>query len=79
MKNISISKLFMVVIIAFFLAFITDFTNTFSHTNLPTNATFDDFILLVEISFVSSLKGGISAVMASILGYFTNNQKEIKE
>ena len=39
----------------------------------------DDFILLIEISFVSSLKGGISAILASILGYFTNNQKEIKE
>jgi hypothetical protein len=75
MKNISISKMIMVVIMAFFLAFITDFSNTFSHTTLPNNATFDDFYLVIEISFVSSLKSGISAIMSSILAYLVNNQK----
>ena len=77
MKNISISKLFMVVIMAFFLAFITDFANTFSHTILPNNATFSDFNLVIEIAFISSLKSGISAVLSSILAYLVNNQKGV--
>jgi len=75
MKNISIKKMFMVVLMAFAITFFTDFTNVFSHTTLPKDATFDSFIMLIEISFVSSLKGGISAILSSILAYLVNNQR----
>lgn len=69
----------MVILMAFIITFLTSFANTFSHTNMPNNATFSDFEMILEVSIVSSLKNGISAVLASILGYFTNNQKEVKE
>lgn len=77
MKNISIKKLFMVILMAFIITFLTSFANIFSHTTLPNNATFSDFSILLEITLVSSLKSGISAVLASILGYLVNNQKGI--
>lgn len=75
MKNISINKMFMVILMAFIITFLTSFANTFSHTNMPNNATFSDFEMILEVSIVSSLKNGISAVLASILGYLVNNQK----
>lgn len=77
MKNISINKMFMVILMAFIITFLTSFANIFSHTTLPNNATFSDFSILLEITLVSSLKSGISAVLASILGYLVNNQKGI--
>ena len=75
MKNISIKKMFMVVLMAFTITFFTDFANVFSHTTLPKDATFDSFILLLEITLVSSLKSAISAVLSSILAYLVNNQR----
>lgn len=65
----------MVILMAFIITFLTSFANTFSHTNMPNNATFSDFEIVLEVSIVSSLKNGISAVLASILGYLVNNQK----
>lgn len=79
MKNISISKMFIVIFMAFIISFFTSFSATLNNINLPENATFKDLFEILEISLVSSLKPGISAILASILGYFTNNQKEIKE
>lgn len=79
MKNISISKMFIVIFMAFIISFFTSFSATLNNINLPENATFKDLFEILEISLVSSLKPAISAILASILGYFTNNQKEIKE
>ena len=79
MKNISISKMFVVIIMAFIISFFTSFSATLNTFNLPNNASFSDLLHILEVSFVSSLKPAISAILASILGYFTNNQKEVKE
>lgn len=79
MKNISISKMFIVIFMAFIISFFTSFSATLNNINLPENATFKDLFEILEVSLVSSLKPAISAILASILGYFTNNQKEIKE
>jgi len=79
MKNISISKMFVVIIMAFIISFFTSFSATLNTVNLPENASFKDLLDVLEVSFVSSLKPAISAILASILGYFTNNQKEVKE
>jgi hypothetical protein len=65
----------MVVVMAFIITFFTDFANVFSHSTLPKDATFYSFILLLEITLVSSLKSGISAVLSSILAYLVNNQR----
>ena len=79
MKNISISKMFIVIIMAFIITFFTSFSVNLNNSNLPENASFSDLLQLLEKSIVSSIKPAISAILASILGYFTNNQKEIKE
>ena len=79
MKNISISKMFVVIAMAFVISFFTSFSATLNTVNLPENASFKDLLDVLEVSFVSSLKPAISAILASILGYFTNNQKEVKE
>lgn len=79
MKNISISKMFVVIFMAFIISFFTSFSATLNTINLPENASFKDLFEILEVSLVSSLKPAISAILASILGYFTNNQKEIKE
>lgn len=79
MKNISISKMFVVIFMAFIISFFTSFSATLNTVNLPENASFKDLLEVLEVSFVSSLKPAISAILASILGYFTNNQKEVKE
>ena len=79
MKNISISKMFVVIFMAFIISFFTSFSATLNTVNLPENASFKDLLDVLEVSFVSSLKPAISAILASILGYFTNNQKEVKE
>lgn len=79
MKNISISKMFVVIFMAFIISFFTSFSATLNTVNLPENASFNDLLEVLEVSFVSSLKPAISAILASILGYFTNNQKEVKE
>ena len=75
MKNISISKMFVVILMAFIISFFTSFSATLNNLNLPKNPTFSDLFQILEISTVSSLKPGISAVLASILGYLVNNQK----
>lgn len=79
MKNISISKMFVVIFMAFIISFFTSFSATLNTINLPENASFNDLLNVLEVSFISSLKPAISAILASILGYFTNNQKEVKE
>ena len=79
MKNISISKMFVVIFMAFIISFFTSFSATLNTVNLPENASFKDLLEVLEVSFISSLKPAISAILASILGYFTNNQKEVKE
>lgn len=79
MKNISISKMFIVIFMAFIISFFTSFSATLNTVNLPENASFKDLLDVLEVSLVSSLKPAISAILASILGYFTNNQKEVKE
>lgn len=79
MKNISISKMFIVIFMAFIISFFTSFSVTLNSVNLPENASFKDLLDVLEVSLVSSLKPAISAILASILGYFTNNQKEDKE
>jgi hypothetical protein len=79
MKNISISKMFIVIFMAFIISFFTSFSVTLNSINLPENASFKDLLDVLEVSLVSSLKPAISAILASILGYFTNNQKEVKE
>lgn len=79
MKNISISKMFVVIFMAFIISFFTSFSATLNSVNLPENASFKDLLDVLEVSFISSLKPAISAILASILGYFTNNQKEVKE
>jgi len=79
MKNISISKMFIVIIMAFIITFFTSFSVNLNNINLPENASFSDLLQILETSIVSSIKPAISAILASILGYFTNNQKEIKE
>lgn len=79
MKNISISKMFIVIVMAFIITFFTSFSVNLNNLNLPENASFSDLLQILETSIVSSIKPAISAILASILGYFTNNQKEIKE
>lgn len=79
MKNISISKMFIVIVMAFIITFFTSFSANLNNLNLPENASFSDLLQILETSIVSSIKPAISAILASILGYFTNNQKEIKE
>jgi len=79
MKNISISKMFVVIIMAFIITFFTSFSVTLNSVNLPNNASFSDLLHILEVSVVSSIKPAISAILASILGYLTNNQKEVKE
>ena len=79
MKNISYSKMFVVIVMAFIITFFTSFSATLNTINLPENASFKDLLEILEVSIVSSIKPAISAILASILGYFTNNQKEIKE
>ena len=79
MKNISISKMFIVIVMAFIITFFTSFSVNLNSINLPENASFSDLLQILETSIVSSIKPAISAILASILGYFTNNQKEIKE
>lgn len=79
MKNISISKMFVVIFMAFIISFFTSFSATLNTINLPENASFKDLLDVLEVSLISSLKPAISAILASILGYFTNNQKEVKE
>ena len=71
--------MFIVIFMAFIISFFTSFSATLNNINLPENATFKDLFEILEVSLVSSLKPAISAILASILGYFTNNQKEIKE
>jgi hypothetical protein len=71
--------MFVVIIMAFIISFFTSFSATLNTVNLPENASFKDLLDVLEVSFVSSLKPAISAILASILGYFTNNQKEVKE
>lgn len=75
MKNISIKKMLMVIGMAFIISFFTSFSSTLNNLNLPKNPTFEDLFIIIEISTVSSIKPGISAVLASILGYLVNNQK----
>ena len=79
MKNISISKMFIVIVMAFIITFFTSFSVNLNSLNLPENPSFSDLLQILETSIVSSIKPAISAILASILGYFTNNQKEIKE
>lgn len=79
MKNISISKMFIVIIMAFIITFFTSFSVNLNNLKLPENPSFSDLLQILETSIVSSIKPAISAILASILGYFTNNQKEIKE
>ncbi len=79
MKNISISKMFIVIVMAFIITFFTSFSVNLNNLNLPENPSFSDLLQILETSIVSSIKPAISAILASILGYFTNNQKEIKE
>lgn len=71
--------MFVVIFMAFIISFFTSFSATLNTINLPENASFKDLFEILEVSLVSSLKPAISAILASILGYFTNNQKEIKE
>jgi len=75
MKNISISKLLIVIFMAFIVSFFTSFSAILNSLNLPENASFSDLFQVIEVSFVSSIKPGISAIFASILAYLTNNQK----
>ena len=75
MKNISISKMFIVIFMAFIISFFTSFSNNLNNLNLPENPSFSDLLVILEGSFVSSVKPGISAVIASVLGYLVNNQK----
>jgi len=75
MKNISISKMFIVIFMAFVISFFTSFSNNLNNLNLPQNPSFSDLLVILESSIVSSVKPGISAVIASILGYLVNNQK----
>lgn len=75
MKNISISKMFIVIFMAFIISFFTSFSNNLNNLNLPQNPSFSDLLVILESSIVSSVKPGISAVIASILGYLVNNQK----
>jgi hypothetical protein len=67
--------MFIVIFMAFIISFFTSFSVTLNSVNLPENASFKDLLDVLEVSFVSSLKPAISAILASILGYFTNNQK----
>ena len=71
--------MFIVIFMAFIISFFTSFSVTLNSVNLPENASFKDLLDVLEVSLVSSLKPAISAILASILGYFTNNQKEVKE
>lgn len=75
MKNISISKMFIVIFMAFIISFFTSFSNNLNNLNLPQNPSFSDLLVILESSIVSSVKPGISAVIASVLGYLVNNQK----
>ena len=75
MKNISISKMFIVIFMAFVISFFTSFSNNLNNLNLPQNPSFSDLLVILESSIVSSVKPGISAVIASVLGYLVNNQK----
>lgn len=67
--------MFLVIIMAFVVSFFTSFSATLNNLNLPKNPSFNDLFNILEVSTVSSLKPGISAVIASILGYLVNNQK----
>jgi hypothetical protein len=60
---------------AFIVSFFTSFSATLNNLNLPENASFSDLFEVIEVSFISSVKTGISAIIASVLAYFTNNQK----
>ena len=75
MKNISYSKMFIVIFMAFVISFFTSFSNNLNNLNLPQNPSFSDLLAILETSIVSSVKPGISAVIASVLGYLVNNQK----
>lgn len=63
---------------AFIITFFTSFSATLNSINLPKNPSFQDLSDVLEVSIVSSIKPAISAILASILGYLTNNQKEEK-
>lgn len=75
MKNISIHKLLVVILLAFLVSFFTSFSATLNNLNLPQNASFKDLFHIIEVSVINSIKPGISAIIAAILGYLTNNQK----
>lgn len=75
MKNISISKLFIIIFMAFIVSFFTSFSAELNSIKLPENASFSDLLQVIEASIVSSIKPGISAIIASILAYLTNNQR----
>jgi hypothetical protein len=60
---------------AFIVSFFTSFSTELNSIKLPENASFSDLLQVIESSVVSSIKPGISAIIASILAYFTNNQR----
>jgi hypothetical protein len=67
--------MFIVIFMAFIISFFTSFSTELNSIKLPENASFSDLLQVLEVSFVTSIKPGISAIIASVLAYLVNNQR----